>query len=83
MRANPNIQRKAAKLAEKYQKPGIGGSDAHKPDCVGLAYTDFPEEITCETDLISQIRRKVPLEGRGSFYTKTTKIRWEKQTRSF
>lgn len=63
----------AAKLAEKYRKPGVGGSDAHKPDCVGLAYTDFPEEITCETDLISQIRRKVPLEAGGSFYTKTTK----------
>ena len=30
-------------------------------------------EITCETDLISQIRRKVPLEAGGSFYTKTTK----------
>ena len=64
---------KAAKLAYKYQKVGIGGSDAHRPNCVSMAYTDLPERVTCETELISLIRKKVPLEVGGMLYNKTTK----------
>ena len=63
----------AVKLARKYQKVGIGGSDAHKLDCVGMAYTELPEKITCETELISLIRQKVPIEAGGTLYGKTTK----------
>lgn len=63
----------AAKLALKYKKPGIGGSDAHRPDCVGMGYTILPEPVTCETELISLIRRKVPIETGGTLYNKTTK----------
>ena len=61
------------KLTLKYKKPGIGGSDAHKLDCVSLAYTELPERITCETELISLIRRKVPIGVGGTIYGKTTK----------
>lgn len=64
---------KAAKLAYKYQKVGIGGSDAHRPNCVSMAYTDLPERVTCETELISLIRKKVPLEVGRMLYNKTTK----------
>ncbi|MGL6202490.1 MAG: PHP domain-containing protein [Lachnospiraceae bacterium] len=63
----------ALKLAQKYNKIGTGGSDAHKLDCVSTGYTDFPEPITCETDLISQIRQKAPIKVGGTLYTKTTK----------
>lgn len=63
----------AWKLTQKYHKPGIGGSDAHKPDCVGMGYTEFPEDVTCETELISLIRNKVPVETGGIIYGKTTK----------
>lgn len=63
----------AMKLARKYNKVGIGGSDAHRPDCVGKAYTELPERITCETELISLIRKKVPVEAGGELYGKTTK----------
>lgn len=63
----------AAKLAEKYHKPGTGGSDAHKLECVGKAYTDLPTAVTCETGLIEQIRKKVPIGSGGTLYTKTTK----------
>lgn len=63
----------AMKLAKKYKKPGIGGSDSHKLECVGLAYTELPEYVTCETELISLIRRKVPIEAGGALYGKTTK----------
>ena len=36
-------------------------------------YTDLPERVTCETELISLIRKKVPLEVGGMLYNKTTK----------
>lgn len=65
--------REAMKLTIKYKKPGIGGSDAHKLDCVSLAYTELPERITCETELISLIRRKAPIGVGGTIYGKTTK----------
>ena len=71
----------ALKLTQKYKKPGIGGSDAHKPDCVWMAYTILPEPVTCETELISLIRRKVPIESGGTLYTKTTKERIGKMSK--
>ena len=63
----------AAKLAVKYKKPGIGGSDAHRPDCVGRGYTVLPERVTCETELIALIRGKAQIETGGILYDKTTK----------
>ena len=38
-------------------------------------YTILPERVTCETELISLIRRKVPIEVGGTLYDKTTKDR--------
>lgn len=63
----------ALRLSQKYQKPGIGGSDAHKPECVGKGAIILPERVTCETELISLIRKKGPLEAGGTLYNKTTK----------
>ena len=63
----------AMKLAMKYKKPAIGGSDSHKLDCVSLAYTELPNRVTCETELISLIRSKVPIGVGGTIYGKTTK----------
>ena len=63
----------AMKLATKYRKVGIGGSDAHRPDCIGMGYTILPEWVSCETELISLIRKKVPVEVGGSLYGKTTR----------
>lgn len=65
----------AMKLAQKYKKPGIGGSDAHKLECVSKGYTILPEKVTCETELISLIRQKAPIEVGGTLYDKTTKDR--------
>lgn len=70
----PEVSNEAAmKLVERYHKPATGGSDAHKPECVGRAYTILPEYVTCETELITLIRSKVPLEAGGILYNKTTK----------
>lgn len=63
----------ARKLAEKYKKPGIGGSDAHRPDCIGTGYTILPERVTCETELIALIRSKAAIEAGGVLYGKTAK----------
>lgn len=63
----------ALELAVKYNKPGFGGSDAHKLECVSMAYTDIPKAVTCETELISQIKQGALVESGGSLYTKTTK----------
>lgn len=63
----------AMKLVTRYQKPAVAGSDSHKPECVGRAYTILPEYVTCETELITLIRKKVPIEVGGTLYAKTTK----------
>ena len=70
---SPESNEGAMKLAVKYQKPGVGGSDAHRPDCVGMAYTELPEPVTCETELIALIRKKENIKAGGSNYNKTTK----------
>lgn len=64
---------KAAQLAYKYNKVGIAGSDSHRQSCVGTAYTDLPERVTCETELISLLRKKPVMEVGGMLYNKTAK----------
>lgn len=71
----------AMKIANKYQKVGIGGSDSHKLECVGKGYTILPERVTCETELISLIRQKVPIEAGGVIYGKTTKDKMGKMNK--
>jgi len=63
----------AAKLAKKYHKPGIGGSDAHKIECVSTAYTEFSGTAACETELINLIRKNQIVKAGGRFYDKTVK----------
>ena len=65
----------ARALAEKYGKICIGGSDAHRPDCVSKAYTVLPEPVSCETELIAMIHKGTAFEVGGSLYNKTTKDR--------
>lgn len=63
----------ARKLAEKYQKPGIGGSDAHREDNIGMAYTELPKWIQKESDLISYIKSAPRIMCGGTYYKKRTK----------
>ena len=69
------VNEMAAKLAYKYGKPGVGGSDAHNATSCGMAYTELPEPITCETELIELIRKKVEFGVGGMIYNKTLKDR--------
>ena len=67
------VNQKAERLALSYNLTGTGGSDAHREDCVGLAYTEVPDTITCESDLIAEIVRGAKFECGGTNYTGTTK----------
>jgi len=66
---------KARELAARYNKPGFGGSDAHKINCVSMAYTDLPQDVTTETELIALVKKapKDAISCGGFHYNKTTK----------
>ena len=64
------VNDRAVKIAEKYDLPGTGGSDAHKADCVGLAYTEVPDDITCESDLIAHVIKETVLSHSFWVYNK-------------
>lgn len=72
---SPESNAGAMAIAEMYGKPAFGGSDAHKEDCIGLAYTEFRENITYESDLIRLIKEKgtKACVCGGEYYEKTTK----------
>lgn len=67
----------AKQLAEKYKLQCIGGSDSHKEEYVGTAYTDFDRNITCNNDLIACIKEKgiVSCGGRERKYLRKHKKR--------
>ena len=66
---------KAKRLAEKFNKPGFGGSDAHRLDCIGKAYTELPDTIRSEDDLIAYVKTCTQIECGGEHYNGTTKDR--------
>ena len=70
---SPESNANALRLAAKYDLPTTGGSDSHRHECVSKGYTILPERVTTETELISLIHRRVPLECGGTYYTKTAK----------
>lgn len=66
---------KAMEIAEEYGLPVFGGSDAHKRDCIGFGYTEFKEDISCESDLIRLLKNKGAAfcTCGGEYYRGTTK----------
>jgi len=63
----------AIDLAREYHLTRFGGSDSHKPDNVGLAYTEFHTSIQTEDDLIRYVKEKNPTTVGGRFYHNTVK----------
>lgn len=63
----------AQTVAGHFGKPVFGGSDAHKADCVGLAYTWFPCRIQTESDLIACVKKGEGIACGGTYYRGTTK----------
>jgi predicted metal-dependent phosphoesterase TrpH len=48
---------RAELLAARRSIASTGGSDAHEPNLVGRAFTEFPEEVSSIDDLLEQIRK--------------------------
>ena len=48
--------RNAERLVKTYGKVGFGGSDSHRHQDVGLAYTEIEGEIRCNDDLIHAVK---------------------------
>ena len=46
----------AKKLVESHGKVGFGGSDSHRPQDVGLAFTEGEGDIRCNNDLIRAVK---------------------------
>ena len=70
----------AKKAARKYFLAEFGGSDSHKADCIGTAYTEFREPIHTESDLIEQVKRRAPIKAGGTYYHGTTKEKSARRT---
>lgn len=64
---------RAAKMAAKYHKPGFGGSDSHRLNCIGTAYTELPDNIDSETALINYVKSVDYIQCGGTLYNNTTK----------
>lgn len=64
---------KALYVSRKYGLPGFAGSDSHKLDCIGTAYTYLPDHIKNEDDLIAYIKERPRVKAGGRRYYGTTK----------
>lgn len=66
----------AQKIAKEYNKTMFAGSDSHKLDCVGKAYTDFDGKIKTENDLIAYIKsgKKTTIGGERFYGTTKDKL---------
>lgn len=64
---------KAKRLAYILEKPGFGGSDAHRENCIGKGFTELPDTIRKESDLIRYVHEVKHIKCGGSYYTKTVK----------
>ena len=70
---DPEANERAMTIAAEYGKPVTGGSDAHKSDCVGLAYTILEEDVRTEDELIAFIKDKKRTLCGGEKYLGTIK----------
>ncbi len=71
----PESNRLASHLALRYRLPGIGGSDSHVTDYIGMAWTEIDHPILCNNDMIHALKfhdtvsaggreRKMTLKGK-------------------
>ncbi len=63
----------AAALAAKYELPGFGGSDSHRENCIGTAYTELPDTIRKESDLIAYLKEGGKVSCGGVIYHGTAR----------
>ena len=63
----------ARMMANMYQKPGFGGSDAHEDKYVGMAYTQINADIRSNNDLIRALKEGAYVTCGGTERKKTKK----------
>ncbi|MCI0463031.1 MAG: PHP domain-containing protein [Gemmataceae bacterium] len=51
-------RRRAAEVGRRYGLAGLGSSDAHREDVLGVCYTDFDATIRQDSDLVEAIRSR-------------------------
>lgn len=64
---------KALEMAKKYNLTGTAGSDSHKTESIGYAYTVIPDEIRKESQLIEYIKHRNKTECGGKIYENTSR----------
>jgi hypothetical protein len=56
---DPDLRKRAAALHKKHPHfAGMGNSDSHEPETVGLFYTEFDAVIRTPADIVEAIRGK-------------------------
>lgn len=75
--------RQAREIADRFGLPAFGGSDAHKPDCVGMGYTLFHRPVRTQAELIALVRAEgsEACSCGGAYYENTTRARIGKAKR--
>ncbi len=63
----------ARKAAADHHLPGFGGSDSHRMNCIGTAYTRLPRRVETESQLIELVKEKAAIQSGGSLYGGTTR----------
>lgn len=63
----------ASILADLHKLVQFGGSDSHKIECVGTAYTELPVHVTKESELIDYVKQHALCECGGGHYDGTVK----------
>jgi predicted metal-dependent phosphoesterase TrpH len=51
-------RRRAAEVQRSHNFAGLGSSDAHSEDVLGICYTEFPDSIRGMSDLVRSIRKR-------------------------
>lgn len=64
---------RAKEMAEKYNLSGTAGSDSHKEESIGMAYTIMPDRIRRESQLIEYINERGKLQCGGEIYQNTSR----------
>ena len=71
--SKPFQNKLAKRLAIKYKKPEFGGSDAHRDQVIGAAFTEIDSEIRNNDDLIKAIKEGVHTFADGDWEDKVRK----------
>ena len=73
----PGSNEMARLMAKENRLPGIGGSDAHSPRYIGMAYTEIHHHITCNNDMIHALKFHATTEAGGTERIQTKKGKYK------